>query len=385
MKLLYALRTAAAQITLPLAIAVALVPTSLGAQSGSEEPRVGSKEWWVEFDKNRAAADAAMEKLMLNRAMDQAMKDYGAGEFAKALPTFLQVQSGTGFDATTAQFLLGQMHQSGYGVAKNEAEAIRYYTMAAAGGWPDANYNLGNIYYNGSKNADAFREFRTFVNHPEANAEAKIKARYRLGMLYKNGTGVAQDYALAGKEFAIAANEGAGHNKARYELGMLYLTGDGVGQDDASAVNYFQKASHYNEAAEQPGETEAQFALSKLYGMGKGVAQSDAKAVEYLRMAARDDHTKAQFGMGVMYATGKGVPQSMDIAYLWIARAAEGDAAFRSYSATTQTALAYTNGVGEAIEARDSIRTRLTAEQIAQGKVLVDHCIDNRLACNWGD
>ncbi len=385
MKPLYALRTTATQITLALAIAAALVPTSAGALSGSEQPRAGSKEWWVEFDKNRAAADAALEVVMLDRAMAQAMKDYGEGEFAKALPTFLQVQSGTGFDATTAQFLLGQMHQSGYGVAKNEAEAIRYYTLAAAGGWPDANYNLGNIYYNGSKNADAFREFRTFVNHPEVGAKEKAEARYKLGMLYKNGSGVAQDNALAGKEFAIAANEGAGHNKARYEMGMLYLKGDGVGQDDTSAANYFEKASSYNEAAEQPGDIEAQFALSKLHGMGKGVAQSDTRMVEYLRMAARDDHTKAQFGMGVLYATGKGVPQSMEIAYLWIARAAEGDAAFRSYSATTQTALAYTNGVGEAVEARDKIRANLTPEMIAEGKVLVDRCVNYFAACNWGE
>lgn len=384
MKLLHTLRTAA-PITLVIAMAIALVPTSLGAQSGSDEPAVGSKEWWVEFDKLRAEADVALEAVMLDRAMAQAMKDYGESKFAKALPTFLQVQSGTDFAATTAQFLLGQMHQSGYGVAKNEAEAIRYYTLAAAGGWPDANYNLGNIYYNGSKNADAFREFRTFVNYPEANAEERIEARYKLGMLFKNGNGVAQDYALAGKEFGIAANEGAGHNKARYEMGMLYLKGDGVSQDDAKAANYFQKASYYNEAAEQPGEIEAQFALSKLYGMGKGVAQSDVEAVKYLRMAARDDHTKAQFGMGVMYATGKGVPQSMEIAYLWIARAAEGDASFRSYSATTQTALSYTNGVGEAVDARDKIRTRMTPEQIAQGKVLVDRCVGYFAACNWGE
>lgn len=385
MKLFTTQRAAAMRVTLLLAMAIAAVPTAANAQSGAEKPRVGSEEWWADFNKLRAEADVALEKVMLDRAMAQAMKDYGEGEFAKALPTFLQVQSGTGFDATTAQFLLGQMNQSGYGVAKNEAEAIRYYTLAAAGGWPDANYNLGNIYYDGSQNADAFREFRTFVNYPEADAKEKIEARYKLGMLYKNGNGVAQDYALAGKEFGIAANEGTGHNKARYELGMLYLKGNGVSQDDASAANYFQKASHYNEAAEQPGEIEAQFALSKLYGMGKGVAQSDAKAVEYLRMAARDDHTKAQFGMGVMYATGKGVPQSMEIAYLWIARAAEGDAAFRTYSATTQTALAYTNGVGEAIEARDKIRAHMAPEQIAQSKVLVDRCVNFFAACNWGE
>lgn len=389
MKLLYTLRTAAAQIALPLAIAAALVPTSTSAQSGAEEPAVGSQEWWAEFRIKAAARDVALEKVMLSRAMDQAMKDYGDSEFAKALPTFLEVQSGTDFSATTAQFLLGQMHESGYGVVANEDEAIRYYKLAAAGGsdggWPVAHYNLGNIYYDKLSYADAAQEFGSFVNNTGGDEKSKAEARYKLGMLYKNGNGVTKDYALAGKEFATAANIGAGHNKARYEMGMLYLKGDGVGQDFTTAAGYFQKASFYNEAAEQSGDPEAQFALSKLYGMGKGVVQSDADAVKYLRMAARDDHTKAQFGMGVMYATGKGVPQSMEIAYLWIARAAEGDASFRRFSATTQTIIAKTNGVAEAVEARDTIRIRMTAEQIAQGKVLVDRCIDNRLACSWGE
>jgi TPR repeat protein len=381
MTLLYALRNAATQIVLPLAIVAALVPTSAGA----EEPAVGSKEWWVEFNINRAAADAALEKVMLQRAMAQAMKDYGESEFAKALPTFLQVQSGTGFDATTAQFLLGQMHQSGYGVVANETEAIRYYKLAAAGGWPDANYNLGNIYYNNLDFIEARRAFIAFTKSPEADEISKANAQYMLGMLFQRGDGVAKDDALSSSYFITASILGGGHNGARYELGMDYLKGDGVDQNFARAAEYFQKASHYNEVSKQPGNPDAQYALSTLYSAGKGVVQSDAEAVKYLRMAARDDHTKAQFGMGVLYATGRGVPQSMEIAYLWIARAAEGDALFRSYSATTQTALAYTNGVAEAIDARDKIRANLTPELIAEGQILVDRCVDYFAACNWGE
>ena len=389
MKLLYALRTAATQIALPLAIAAALIPTSTSAQSGAEEPAVGSQEWWAEFRIKAAARDASLEKVILSRAMDQAMKDYGDSEFAKALPVFLQVQSGTDFSATTAQFLLGQMHQSGYGVVANEDEAIRYYTLAAAGGsdggWPVAHYILGNIYNANSNYADAEIQYRKFTVSPNASARDKAEARYQLGKIYSRGEGVPQDYAVAGEQFGLAALSGNGHNDARYELGMGYLEGKGVGQDYAKAAKHFQIAAVYNEAADQPGVVDAQYALGALYAAGKGVAQSDTEAMKYLRMAAGDDHIKAQFAVGMMFAAGKGVPQSISTAYLWIARAAEGDASTRGLSEITKAMIGAENGTAQAIAARDSIRTGMTADQIADAQILVDRCIASKYACNWGD
>jgi uncharacterized protein len=385
MKIFKGLRASAALIALPLAVAAALVPASATAQENATSNQ--SLEEWLK--KHRALADAADAKLdeyLTKLAMKEAMSDYGAGNFAKALPVFKKVSvEGTGFDVTAANFLLGQMYETGLGVETNETQAVGYYSLAAAAGWPDANYNLGNIYYGNRNFAGAVREFRSFVANPKAGDGFKPEARYKLGMAYTQSSGAAQDFALAAEQFALAANVGNGHNGAFYELGMLYLKGNGVGQDFASAANYFQKAALYNKAADQPGIADAQYALSTLYAAGKGVGQSDAEAVRYLRMAAKDDHIKAQFGLGMMFAAGRGVSQSIPNAYLWITRAAEGDAAFRSYSATTKTALSYTNGTAEAAKARDAIRSRMTAEEIANAQVLVDRCIRSKYACNWGE
>lgn len=225
-------------------------------------------------------------------------------------------------------------------------------------------------------------EQRTGENIP---AKALAETRYLQGKRYLGGRGIKQDDALAAEQFGLAAFTGSGHNGALYELGMLYLEGKGVGQDYAQAAKLFQKSAHYNEAADQPGSPDAQFALSSLYSSGKGVAQSDIEAIKYLRMAARADHTKAQYGLGAMFATGKGVPQSINIAYLWFARAAEGSAVFRSFGASSRAVLAEQFGTAQAIKARDSIRSRLSAEQIANAQVLVDRCVASSYACNWGE
>lgn len=231
---------------------------------------------------------------------------------------------------------------------------------------------------------DGASELRAFIAKADATDTDKMEARYNLGKLYLRGEGISQDYALAGEQFALAGNLGNGHNRALYELGMLYLEGKGVGQDYAEAARLFQKSAVYNEAAEQPGVPDAQYALGSLYAAGKGIAQSDTEAVKYLRMAAREGHIKAQFGLGMMFAAGKGVPQSIAIGYLWIARAAEGDASMRGMSETAKAAIVGQNGTAQAVQARDSIRTRMTAAEITNAQILVDGCIAYPAKCNWG-
>lgn len=382
MKKLIGLRARVAMIVLPFALAAALVSESAMALE-SEASSQTYEEWWKNHQALVAAADAKLDEYLTKLALKEAMADYGAGNFAKALPVFQKVSiQGTGFDVTVAHFLLGQMYQSGLGVEANETQAVGYYSLAAAAGWADASYNLGNIYYKNGNYTGAAKAFRTFLANPESGDKAD--ARYKLGMLYNLGNGVAQDYALAAEQFGLA-DIGKGNNNARYELGMLYLKGKGVGQSFESAAEYFKKAAIYNRIIDVPTSPDAQYALSTLYASGKGVDQSDIEAAKFLRLAAKEDHSKAQFGLGMMYAAGKGVTQSIPIAYLWLARAAEGDDAFRSYSASTKAALAYTNGIAEAVQARDAIRARLNPAQIAEAQVLVDRCVRTRYACNWGD
>ena len=382
MKLLYTLRTAATQIALPLAIAAALVPTSAGAQSGAEEPRQVTEKETAEAK----ALKAALEPTFLLIKADLA---YSKREYVEALAIYKSVSEMNkgSSEAALANIRIAEINLFGKGVTANENEAIKYYKMATIpykyGSnlfYDQAKYELGNIYYNNENYTEAIKYYNSISNGGREFANAQ----YKLGIMFKNGNGVTQDYTLAAKAFEYANSESYTPARGRYELGMLYLEGKGVVKNYSTAATYLKQAADGNENNEER-DTDAQYVLSTLYGAGKGVAQSDAEAVSYLRMAAKRDHTKAQFGLGVMYTMGKGVPQELSIGYLWIARAAEGDASTRGLSDISKAAIGAENGTAQAIAARNSIRTRLTPEQIAGGQALVDRCIADRDACNWGE
>jgi TPR repeat protein len=354
MKRLSTLKTAtAALITMPLAMALAaaLISTAVEAHTGSEpqheelqfvtqpyeegkyEPSSSDYWLWSAHQENKMAEAAFRNK-----------------DYARALLLYKRVaSSGEPVASQKAQIILGNILLDGVGVDKNEAEAIRYYKMASDN-WKNttAIYLLGNIY----------------------NKK-------------QNFTEAAKYYQLmSGDEFG-----GTAVNIARYQLGKFYADGNGVTQNFTTAAQYFKKAADLSEDFAGYGNADAQFALSALYGAGKGVGQSDAEALKYLRMAAKQDHTKAQFGLGMMFINGKGVTQSPPIGYLWVARAAEGDAAFRSSYGSAKEKMAMANGVRDAENIRDVIRARegLTSEQLVKVQMVVDSCVASNSACNWGD
>ena len=128
---------------------------------------------------------------------------------------------------------------NGEGVSEDDAEAARWYRMAAEQGDAGAQYNLG--------------------------------------VRYANGEGVPEDDAEAARWYRMAAEQGDAD--AQYNLGVRYATGEGVPEDDAEAVRW------YRMAAEQ-GDARAQLSLGIRYANGEGVPEDDAEAVRWYRMAA---------------------------------------------------------------------------------------------------
>ena len=74
------------------------------------------------------------------------------------------------------------------GVLQDDAEAVRWYTFAAAQGYSNAQLNLG--------------------------------------FMFANGKGVAQDYAEAVRWYKLAAAQG--NSIAQHNLGAMYANGKGV-------------------------------------------------------------------------------------------------------------------------------------------------------------
>jgi hypothetical protein len=102
------------------------------------------------------------------------------------------------------QNVVGKCYDEGYGgVAQDDAEAVRLYSLAAAQGYAVAQNNLGIMFY--------------------------------------LGQGVAQDYAEAARLFRLAAAQGLAH--AQNSLGHMFRYGKCVAQDRAEAIRWYRLAA----------------------------------------------------------------------------------------------------------------------------------------------
>ena len=105
-----------------------------------------------------------------------------------------------------AQFNLAGMYAEGLGVAKDEAEATKWYRKAAEQGDIDAQFNLGGRYVDGrgvEKN-----EVEAVKWYLKAADQGDAYAQFNLGMMYAEGRGVAKDEAESAKWYSKAAEQG---------------------------------------------------------------------------------------------------------------------------------------------------------------------------------
>ncbi len=102
-----------------------------------------------------------------------------------------------------AQLILGVMYANGRGVPEDDAEAVRWYTLAAEQGHAAAQSNLG--------------------------------------VMYANGEGVPEDDAEAVRWYTLAAQQG--HALAQLSLGVMYATGRGVPENSITAYAWINVAA----------------------------------------------------------------------------------------------------------------------------------------------
>jgi uncharacterized protein len=155
-----------------------------------------------------------------------------------------------------AQFMMGLMYEHGQGALRDSQKAIEWYEKAAKQGHTQAQKNIDRI--NKQQRDD-------YYLYTKAAEKGYADAQYYLGQMYYNGQGVPQDYKQAVHWFTKAAEKG--YADAQYYLGVMYDNGPGVPQDYKKAANWYTKA------AEQ-GHVDAQYNLGVMYYKGEGVAQN---------------------------------------------------------------------------------------------------------------
>jgi hypothetical protein len=159
--------------------------------------------------------------------------------------------------------------------------------------------------------AEALRRLQRHMD--KGNAEAQ----YTLGDHYFNGAmGLKKSYKRAFQVFVLAAAQG--HAPAMTSLGCCCEHRHGAKIDHKIAVKWYRRA------AEQ-GFPQAQINLASMFLKGTGVAHSFEEAVRWFRLAAAQGHPTALYGLSACHENGQGVPQDLGHALrLYKSAAAKG-------------------------------------------------------------
>ena len=141
-----------------------------------------------------------------------------------------------------AQFLLGEVYRLGseeHGIAKDAAEAVKWYQLAAEQGDASSQYHLAFMFYDGEgvdlNYDEAFKWF-----HKSAEQEFAA-AQYNVATMYKMGKGVEADDAKAVEWLKKAAENG--NQMAQLGLGTVYESGILVEKDYVKSYMWLSLAA----------------------------------------------------------------------------------------------------------------------------------------------
>ena len=139
-----------------------------GASAQAENARLAQQQ-----------AYANQQALVSNTVPPTAQADcYGSFERKNWSVAFVYCSADAAQGDADAQYNLGVMYDEGRGVAKDDAEAVRWYRKAADQGMASAQYNLGVMYDEGEgvteNNAEAVRWYRRAVAQGDADAKKRV-------------------------------------------------------------------------------------------------------------------------------------------------------------------------------------------------------------------
>ncbi|RUS28861.1 hypothetical protein BC938DRAFT_481353 [Jimgerdemannia flammicorona] len=212
---------------------------------------------------------------------------------------------------------VGQCHELGIGVEKNDNAANSWYDMAAEGGDIVAQRYLACQYRDGKGiDKDPYMSFKWFKKAAECGDTI---ARRCLACQYRDGEGINKNLHQAFEWFRMAAE--AGDTIAQRNLACQYLNGEGTNEDPYEAFKWFHKAA-------EAGDTLAQLHLSQQYRDGVGTMTNLGKALTWLDNAAVAGDTTAQHKLALLYLD-LGLYPHADVerdraeAFRWMSKAAE--------------------------------------------------------------
>lgn len=247
-----------------------------------------------------------------------------------------------------SQMLLGKCYAEGNGVARDEAEAIRWYRLAAAAGEGRANLMLGNayrdgkgvvkdevesyVYYAFSGDALSSREMDVL----DLNLTPELRLRCQQGVRARwqaiidaeqvNWRKKHPKDALSFDNMKTQAEQGDA--TAQVRLSIYYTSNISMqgGFREGSLTNFLFpeearrnliEAAKWCRLAAEQGHAGAQTSYALCCANGKGVMVDNVEAAKWLRKAANQGDMFGQYLLGNAYAKGAGVEKNLVQAVKW--------------------------------------------------------------------
>ncbi|KAJ3276879.1 hypothetical protein HDV01_002934 [Terramyces sp. JEL0728] len=247
------------------------------------------------------------------------------------------------------QLYLSRCYRSGIAIQRNSVKAMKWLEIAAEV-LPQAQYDMGEIYYYGKENMDvdcilAVEYFK------KAALQGHRESQFRLGRCYGEAVGVELNLRASYHFYQQAALQG--HASAQSRCGFMLEHGIGVEINLDMAIGWYEKGVAGNSAS-------AQNHLGFLYRYGKGVEQDEEIAFNLFTLGAEAGNKISQNHLGQSYESGSGCEQDMEKAVYWYRKSALQDYA----PAQNNLALCFELGKGVGINIKEAVRLyKLSAEQ----------------------
>ena len=204
---------------------------------------------------------------------------------------------GEGGDAH-AMFRLGRFYAGGIGVARDDAEAVRWYRMGSSAGNLNATTALALALIEGrGTNRDEPEGLRLLRAAAEKD---DYEAMHRLGVILSQGKLVAKDTPEAIRLLAKAAE--AGYVPSMLDLAFVYNSAEGGVADPVKAAFWYKRAADL-------GNSAGMVNLGFMHQQGKGVEHNDITAVALDRRAAAEGNSTGIHNLAAMLDSGRGVPR----------------------------------------------------------------------------
>ena len=226
-----------------------------------------------------------------------------------------------------AQFLLGECYfnkKGSYNTPRemNIKKAFEWYHKAADQGHDGAREVIGN-YYKTEETLLLIKKRSSNAKNDNSNSQtgnlssANVANRANDPIkLFNEGLSAykQEKYDIAFPAFRKAAD--LDHLDAMYYLGDCYDFGRGVRENDVEAVKWYRKAA-------DKGNTDAMVRMGKCYSVGGGVEKDMNEANKWFRKAAENGNAIGMASLGLNYYLGDGVERDLNESIRWFRKSAE--------------------------------------------------------------